>query len=119
MSYAQAARGSLTHNGLLREVDCQSEVELGRCLDPSEKAVLYSRFPPDIVVRRIHQVCNFSKALSYSQGLNFSSMVMVSCGLCGTFAKGRSSNVTYLQLQHQEMEIVCCMVSYFFQINRM
>ena len=71
MSYAQAVRGSLTHNGLLREVDCQSEVELGRCLDPSEKAVLYSRFPPDIVVRRIHQVCNFSKALSYLQDLTF------------------------------------------------
>ena len=111
MSYAKAARGTLTHGGLLREVDCQSEVELGRRLDPSEKAILYSRFPPDKVVRRIHQVCNFSKVLSFLQVLNLSSMAMVSCGLCGTFAKGRSSNVTFLQLQHQEMEIVCCTVS--------
>ena len=63
MTYAQAARGTLTQNGLLREVDCQSEVELGRHLDPSEKAVLFSRFPPEIVVRRIDQVCNFSENL--------------------------------------------------------
>ena len=58
MNYARAAKGTLSHDGLLREVDCQSEVELGRRLDPSEKAVLYSRFPPEIVVSRIDQVRN-------------------------------------------------------------
>ena len=65
MNYARAAKGTLTHHGLLREVDCQSELELGRHLDPSEKAVLYTRFPPDMVASRINKVWIFSKALLY------------------------------------------------------
>ena len=77
MNYAKAAKGTLTHNGLLREVDCQSELELGRHLDPSEKAVLFSRFPPEKVVSRIEKVCNLSKAFLFSQILNLFSMAMV------------------------------------------
>ena len=71
MNYARAAKGPMTHAVLLREVDCQSEIELGRNLDASEKAVLYERFPPDLVVSRIDQVWNFSKALLYMHLLNF------------------------------------------------
>ena len=65
MNYARATKGTLSHDGLLREVDCQSELELGRRLDPSEKAVLFKRFPPDMVVSRINKVWIFSKALLY------------------------------------------------------
>ena len=61
MNYARAAKGPMTHAVLLREIDWQSEVELGRHLDATEKAVLYARFPPDLVVSRIDQVWNFLK----------------------------------------------------------
>ena len=69
MNYARAAKGPMTHAVLLREIDCQSEVELGRHLDASEKAVLYARFPPDLVVSRIYQVGIF---LKYCYICNFS-----------------------------------------------
>ena len=71
MNYARAAKGTLSYDGLMREVDCQSEVELGRRLDPSEKAVLLRRFPPDLVVSRINKVWTFFKALMYWQLFNF------------------------------------------------
>ena len=77
MNYARAAKGTLTHHGLLREVDCQSELELGRHLDPPEKALLFSRFPPDIVVRRIDQVCNVFIDFLIFKLFNLSSMAMV------------------------------------------
>ena len=64
MNYAKATRGKSMQVDFLREIDCQSEVELGRCLNPEEKAVLYSRFSPEIVASRIHKV-NFSKALLF------------------------------------------------------
>ena len=47
MNFAQAARGTMTRDGMLREVDSQSEIELGRHLDAPEKALLFSRFPID------------------------------------------------------------------------
>ena len=77
MNYARAAKGTLTHHGLLREVDCQSELELGRHLDPSEKALFFSRFPPDIVVHRIDKVCNLSKDFLIFKLFNLSSLAMV------------------------------------------
>ena len=58
MNYAKAAKGKSTHN-FLREIDCQSEVELGRCLNPDEKALLCLRFPPALVTTRINKVHNF------------------------------------------------------------
>ena len=76
MNYARAAKGTLTHHGLLREVDCQSELELGRHLDPSEKTVLFSRFPPEKLVSRIEKVCNLSKAFLFLKILNLFSMAM-------------------------------------------
>ena len=60
MNYARAARGNLTREYILREVDSQSEIELGRHLDSSEKNILFQRFPPDLIVRRIQQVCLFT-----------------------------------------------------------
>ena len=76
MNYARAAKGPMTHAVLLREVDSQSEVELGRHLDASEKAVLYARFPPDLVVSRIYQVGIFLKRC-YIFNFSISSMDMV------------------------------------------
>ena len=77
MNFARATKGTLTQEGLLQEVDCQSELELGRHLDPSEKAVLFSRFPPEKVVSRIEKVCNLSKAFLFLLILNLFSMAMV------------------------------------------
>ena len=57
MNYAQAAMGKLTHDQVLRYIDSQCETELGRNLDPLEKDQLFSRFSPDVVRNRIHQVC--------------------------------------------------------------
>ena len=57
MNYARAARGKLTRDTILREVDSQSEIELGRHLDSSEKNILFQRFSPDLIVSRIRQVC--------------------------------------------------------------
>ena len=59
MNYAKATKGKSTHADFLREIDCQSEVELGRCLDPDEKSLLCLRFPPALVASRIHKVHNF------------------------------------------------------------
>ena len=36
MNFARAARGTMTREGMLREVDSQSEIELGRHLDGPE-----------------------------------------------------------------------------------
>ena len=77
MNFARATKGTLTKDGLLREIDCQSELELGRHLDSSEKTVLFSRFSPEKVVSRIEQVCNLLKAFLFFQIFNFCSMAMV------------------------------------------
>ena len=60
MNYARVARGKLTSDTILREVDSQSEIELGRHLDSSEKNILFQRFPPDLIVSRIRQVCLYA-----------------------------------------------------------
>ena len=57
MNYARAARGKLTPDQILRDIDSQSETELGRHLDPSEKDLLFSRFSMDFVKSSINQVC--------------------------------------------------------------
>ena len=58
MNFSRAVRGPLTLDRILRDVDSQSETELGRRLDPSEKDLLFSRFPPEVVSSRINQVCD-------------------------------------------------------------
>ena len=57
MNYARAAKGTLTYDSILREIDCQCEIELGRHLDSLEKDKLFSRFHPELVLARIHKVC--------------------------------------------------------------
>ena len=57
MNYARATRGKLTPDQILRDIDSQSETELGRHLDPSEKDILFSRFSMDFVKSSINQVC--------------------------------------------------------------
>ena len=57
MNYARAARGKLTPDQVLRDIDSQSETELGRHLDPSEKDLLFSRFSMNFVKSSINQVC--------------------------------------------------------------
>ena len=56
MNFALAAKGTLTRGGILREVDSQSEIELGRHLDPAEKTTLFAKFSPQHVLNRIQQV---------------------------------------------------------------
>ena len=58
MNFARAARGNMIREGMLREVDSQSEIELGRHLDGPERGILMSRFPPDVIVRCIDKVSN-------------------------------------------------------------
>ena len=57
MNYARAAKGTLPCDSILREIDCQCEIDMGRHLDSLEKDKLFSRFPPELVLARIHKVC--------------------------------------------------------------
>ena len=57
MNFAQAARGSLTRDDMLRKVYSQSEIELGRRMDAPERDMLMSRVPIDAIVRCIDKVC--------------------------------------------------------------
>ena len=57
MNFAQAARGTFTRESMLREVDSQSEIELGRRMDATERDMLMSRVPIDAIVRCIDKVC--------------------------------------------------------------
>ena len=57
MNYARAAKGKLDPDQILKYIDSQCEIELGRRLDPSEKDVLFTRFTPDAVSNHINQVC--------------------------------------------------------------
>ena len=64
MNFARAARGTPTRESMLREVDSQSEIELGRHLDGPERGILMSRFPLDVIVRCIDKVSNiFNKSM--------------------------------------------------------
>jgi hypothetical protein len=56
MDFARAVKGRLTQNVLLRELDSQSEIELGRHLNPAEKKSLFSKFPQQHVLDSIQQV---------------------------------------------------------------
>ena len=56
MNFAQAARGNLNREGMLRKVDSQSEIELGRHLNATERDMLMSRVPIDAIVRCIDKV---------------------------------------------------------------
>ena len=56
MNFAKAVKGALSKNGILREIDSQSEIELGRHLDSSEKSSLFHKFSPQLVFDRIQQV---------------------------------------------------------------
>ena len=56
MNFAKAVKGTLTRNGILREIDSQSEIELGRHLHPAEKSSLFCKFSPQLVLDRIQQV---------------------------------------------------------------
>ena len=72
MNYAQAARGTVTRDGMLREIDSQSEIELGRHLDAPEKTRIFSRFPIESIVRCIDKVCYFLENLTYLHSTNIS-----------------------------------------------
>jgi hypothetical protein len=75
MNFAKAVKGTFTRNGILREIESQSEIELGRCLDPAEKSSLFCKFPPQIVLNRIQQV--LSRNIRYFLDLLLFSSVMV------------------------------------------
>ena len=64
MNFARAARGTPTRESMLREVDSQSEIELGRHLDAAERGIIMSRFPIEVIVRCIDKVSNiFNKSM--------------------------------------------------------
>ena len=86
MNFAQAARGNLTHDGMLRQVDSQSEIELGRHLDASERAVLLSRVPIDAIVRCIDKVCYWLNNPNYIH-FTICSMVLVRSSFCSSFVR--------------------------------
>ena len=73
MNFAQAARGTRTREGMLREVDSQSEIELGRHLDGPERNILMSRFPIEVIVRCIDKVSNIFK---YSMQMHSTTIVV-------------------------------------------
>ena len=65
MNFAQAARGTMTREGMLREVDSQSEIELGRHLDGPERGILMSRFPLEVIVRCTDKVSILSLTIPF------------------------------------------------------
>ena len=75
MDFARAVKGRLTRNVILREVDSQSEIELGRHLDPAEKSSLFSRFLPEIVADKIQQVLA-KRHIDFFHNYFFFSLVM-------------------------------------------
>ena len=86
MNFARAARGTLTRDGMLRQVNSQSEIELGRHLDASERAVLLSRVPIDAIVRCIDKVCYWLNNPNYIH-FTICSMVLVRSSFCSSFVR--------------------------------
>ena len=56
MDYVRALKGPGTRDSVMKDIDAQSEVELGHPLDPSEKELLFNKFSPELVLSRIQQV---------------------------------------------------------------
>ena len=56
MNFAKGVKGTLTRKDILREIDSQSEVELGRHLDSAEKSSLFCLNSPQLVFSKIQQV---------------------------------------------------------------
>ena len=56
MNYVRALKGPGTRDSVMKDIDAQSEVELGHPLDPSEKELLFNKFSPELVSSRIQQV---------------------------------------------------------------
>ena len=113
MNFARAVRGTLTRSAILREVDSQSEIELGRHLDPAEKSSLFSRFLPEIVADKIQQVLA-KRNIDFFHNYFFLSLVMGLKSLCCSCLRGLSWNATFHQMQHRGMETASYMVRYIF-----
>ena len=86
MNFAQAARGSLTREDMLRKVDSQSEIELGRHMDASEREMLMARVPIDAIVRCIDKVCYWLNNPNYIH-FTICSMVLVRSSFCSSFVR--------------------------------
>ena len=56
MNFSRAVKGTLSRGCAVKEIDSQSETELGRHLSPSERTSLFARFPPELVLSRIKKV---------------------------------------------------------------
>ena len=57
MNYSQAVKGKFTRSGAIKEVQVQSEMELGRSLTLEEATKLFQKFSPSLVIDRIKEVC--------------------------------------------------------------
>ena len=60
MNFSRAVKGSLTRGGAAKEIDSQTEIELGRPLTPLERTSLFARFPPELVLSRIEKVLSIN-----------------------------------------------------------
>ena len=76
MSFSQAVKGTLSRGGIEREIDSQSEIELGHQLTPAEKTSFFVKFSPEIVLSRIEQVL-FNKCIVPS--INILILVWIWC----------------------------------------
>ena len=56
MNFSRAVKGSFTRSGVIREIDSQAELELGRSLTDDEKSKLFSKFPVNQVLDKIDKV---------------------------------------------------------------
>ena len=75
MNFAKAVKGALSENYILREIDSQSEIELGRHLGPAEKSSLFTKCSPQLIFDRIQQV--LSRNIIYF--FNFCFLVWLWC----------------------------------------
>ena len=56
MNFSRAVKGSFTRSGVIREIDSQAELELGRSLTDDEKSKLFAKFPVNQVLDKIDKV---------------------------------------------------------------
>ena len=60
MNYAKATKGTIPHSSVLWEISSQAELELGHQLTKDEQETLFTLFPPQNVLERIHKEMLYS-----------------------------------------------------------
>ena len=57
INFSQGGQGKFTRSGAIKEIQVQSEIELGRSLTLDEATKLFRKFSPSLVIDRIKEVC--------------------------------------------------------------